>query len=107
MKNRLPLLILLGAVALTAWSALSSVAPAPPAPTPAPRIEPTPQPQPEPGPCPGPGPCPRPKPWGLRFGPPVGGQASANLGGEVGPDGTELQCPLPGEFHTKNVGGSD
>lgn len=90
MKDRLPTFILLIAAALAAWAVLSH----PPAPAPPPS-----KPQP---------PCPNPrKPWGPHFGPPVGGRVSAIVGGEIGPDGTELQCPLPGEFHTKNAAGSN
>jgi hypothetical protein len=98
MKNRLPLLLVLSAMALTALAALERF-----------ESEPVPAPAPEP-PCPGPicpRPKPKPRPWGKRFPLPVGSLASATLGGEIGPDGTELQCPLPGEFHTKNTGGSD
>ena len=98
-KNRLPILMLLAAAALAAVAAFERFEGVPPLPAP------TPDP-----PCPGPN-CPRPKPkprpWGKRFAPPVGGLASASLGGEIGPDGTELQCPLPAEFHTKNTGGSN
>lgn len=32
---------------------------------------------------------------------------TAKIGGRTGPDGTELQCDLPGDLHKKNVGGSD
>lgn len=65
--------------------------------------KPVPTPEPVPAPCPGPGPCPAPKPrpWGPR-----GSAVGANVDGEEH-NGVSVDCPLPPDFHTKNVGGSD
>lgn len=102
MKDRIgrALVILLAGLAVALWPGCGSpqewpderpaprpVRPAPPEPEPPPR---------RPRPCPGPGPCPR--------------QAPAPVGARVnGPrlDGTEIQCDLPPDFHTRNTGGSD
>lgn len=37
----------------------------------------------------------------------MSGAIGAFVGGETAQDGTEIHCALPGDFHTKNVGGSD
>jgi hypothetical protein len=103
MRNRLPLLLLLGGAGLLVFSLLPAEKPPPPPPVkpaPAPPAPPPDPPRPRPRPCPGPGPCP-------RFQSSLPARIDAVVGGEVGLDGTELQCPLPGDFHTKNVGGSD
>jgi hypothetical protein len=42
-----------------------------------------------------------------RKNPLTGGVEKATVGGNVAPDGTELQIDLPGDLHLKNVGGSD
>lgn len=79
-------------------------------PTPTPAPIPTPIPEPPPRPCPGPGPCPRAagdagcQPVGLGNG--EVGAIEAVVDGE-NHNGVEVQLPLPPDFHTKNVGGSD
>lgn len=64
--------------------------PVPVTPTPAPE----PPRRPGPKPCPGPGPCPR-------------EAIEASVGGNTAPDGTPIQCDLPGDLHLKNIGGRD
>jgi hypothetical protein len=71
---------------------------------PAPRPKPAPRPAPKPAPKP-PEPEPKPprRPWGENRAAPVGAQ----VGGNVSPDGTEIDCDLPGSEHLKNKGGRD
>lgn len=96
-----------------------------PEPAPVPTPAPVPPPEPKPKPCPGPRPCPRPA--GDAGCGPVGScccpdcptkhgrccdcgcvlyETGAVVDGEEH-DGVSIDCPLPPDFHTKNVGGSD
>lgn len=84
------------------WLSGQDAGNSPPPATPAP-VSPTPCP-------PSPRPSPSPSPWGGPGKAPVGAQAKAGaqVGGRIAPNGaTQIHCDLPGQFHIKNVGGSD
>src|SRR5262245_24684880 len=102
MRNRLlDLLALAPAVGLVALSLRPSAPPVRPAAAPAPSAPTVRSPAPPRAPAP---PPPRlPRPWGDREAAPVG----ALVAGPRHPDGTEVQCDLPGELHVRNRGGSD
>lgn len=89
MRTRLlDLLALAFAAGLIALS-LRPAAPPPTSPPPTPPLAPA--------------PAPPPKPWGEIPAAPVG----ALIAGPRHPDGTEVQCDLPGELHVRNRGGKD
>ena len=86
------LAVVIGAVLAGLWL-MRGDAPAP-APAPAPNVSPYPP------PCPTP---PKPRPWGPSRIAPVG----ASVGGNVAPNGVEVQIDLPGSLHLLNTGGRD
>lgn len=90
----------LGGALLLGWCAWNLQAP--PAGPVSPEPKP-PAPRPSPPPAPPAPPKPRPGPWGGDS----KASVEAKVGGFTSPDGGEAQCPLPGEFHIKNRGGSD
>lgn len=89
--SRLIAVILLGLGGYGVYDAARQPEPPKPAPAPPPRPAPPPQPQPQPQP--------KPRPWGIDLPAPVG----ATVGGNQHPDGTQLDCDLPGSLHQRNI----